>query len=1065
MTKRSVLWTLARAFAAGVALGVLAGCPNPSGSPGNDASLKSLTISAGSLAPDFASGTEGYAVTVGFDVSSVTVTAEPNHPNATMDNPASGGQTLAVGGNAITITVTAEDGKTTKTYTITVTRQAEEPSNDATLKTLTLSAGVLSPAFAPGTTDYAAAVEHSVSSITVTAVSNHANATVNNPAASGLALNPGSNAIAITVTAEDGTTVATYAITVTRPYDASLASLALDHGNLQPAFAPDTLSYTASVLYTVNAITATAAAAQSGATVDNSAAAGQALSVGGNNTITIAVTAADGTTAKTYTITVTRQDENYQPSNDAALKSLTLSAGVLAPAFAAGTMAYTSTVEFGVSSITVTEEQNDPHATVDNPAAAGKALELGGNTITITVTAEDEETTKTYVITVTRREPSNDATLKALSLGGGIALVPAFAPGTTAYAVSVEHSISSITVTAEPNHANATVDNPASEGKSLDVGGNTITITVTAEDGTTTKAYTITATRQAEVYQPSNNATLKTLTLSSGDLTPAFVSGTAEYSASVTVSSITVTAEPSHANATVNNPAAEGKALELGSNAIAITVTAEDGTTKKTYTVTVTREQLLPLAAPVITVKEGSTKLTVEWDPAPRATAYEVWYAPSFPGVDQTLQRSGGDISGTSHVITGLSSYTTSIGPRDDYKVLVYAKNADGRSATAGEWAGDLLEADRLLVQGINSNGTVQFDTNMVGDYRVIYVNDKDDLNTAREATTTPAAETDNVIVTGLTNGVTWYFWIQARTNAGGESDWSDSVSYTPHIPTPVISQLIPADASIEVYWGPVTSADSQEVSYEVWYYESASGSAPGTKANETDLPSSPYVITGLANDMEYTVYVTAKTQYDAMNSATKTATPRPLPARPAAPTLTPGIGQIGVSWTGSDDTSVTAFGVWYHTADDFSQAVKYAEVPGTSVTIKGLAHNTTYHVWLRAKNAAGFGPYSASASATTLASGAITVGFDNGLITVTDGNSDVSGGFALPASGSVTLSAAGGSFDAVNWYVDGSLVAGNPITLNGASYNDRRDHSVTFAGTKGGILYSSDPIPFRVTP
>jgi hypothetical protein len=48
---------------------------------------------------------------------------------------------------------------------------------------------------------------------------------------------------------------------------------------------------------------------------------------------------------------------------------------------------------------------------------------------------------------------------------------------------------------------------------------------------------------------------------------------------------------------------------------------------------------------------------------------------------------------------------------------------------------------------------------------------------------------------------------------------------------------------------------------------------------------------------------------------------------------------------------------------------------------------------------------------------------------------------------------------------VDGSLLAGDPVTLNGASYSAYRDHSVTFTGKKGGILYSSDPIPFRVIP
>jgi hypothetical protein len=120
--------------------------------------------------------------------------------------------------------------------------------------------------------------------------------------------------------------------------------------------------------------------------------------------------------------------------------------------------------------------------------------------------------------------------------------------------------------------------------------------------------------------------------------------------------------------------------------------------------------------------------------------------------------------------------------------------------------------------------------------------------------------------------------------------------------------------------------------------------------------------------------------------------------------------------------------------------------------------------VWLRAKNNVGSSFYSVPANVTTLVSGAITVGFDGDRLTVKDGNgTDLSGGFALSASGSVTLSADGGFTD-VQWHVDDSPPVGNTLTLNGASYSAYRDHSVTFTGKKGGILYSSDPIPFRVT-
>ena len=60
------------------------------------------------------------------------------------------------------------------------------------------------------------------------------------------------------------------------------------------------------------------------------------------------------------------------------------------------------------------------------------ALAVGSNVITIEVTAEDDSTTGTYTVTVTRAEPpATDATLSALTLSG--VDFATFAPGTTSY--------------------------------------------------------------------------------------------------------------------------------------------------------------------------------------------------------------------------------------------------------------------------------------------------------------------------------------------------------------------------------------------------------------------------------------------------------------------------------------------------------------------------------------------------------------------------------------------------------------------------------------------------------
>ena len=101
---------------------------NAADSSSKDASLASLTISPGTLKPAFSADVTEYTAAVSSDVSSITVSAPAKDSGAKV--AVSGNDELQDGENTITCTVTAEDGETTKTYTIVVTRSDDAAASD-----------------------------------------------------------------------------------------------------------------------------------------------------------------------------------------------------------------------------------------------------------------------------------------------------------------------------------------------------------------------------------------------------------------------------------------------------------------------------------------------------------------------------------------------------------------------------------------------------------------------------------------------------------------------------------------------------------------------------------------------------------------------------------------------------------------------------------------------------------------------------------------------------------------------------------------------------------------------
>ena len=321
----------------------------------------------------------------------------------------------------------------------------------------------------------------------------------------------------------DGLQLDSYQLTVSRAAppaeDASLSALGLEGLELSPAFNPATLSYQASAGNAVTQVTVSATPSDSGATALITPADADAstdvhelaLSVG-DNVVTVLVTAEDGVSTRSYTVTVRRL---APPSSDARLTSLSLDAAQLQPGFAPDVQQYTAALGWAVNRVTLSltpaeaaavvqvapgdaDPDSDGYQFALPPAEAnGAAL---STPVAIVVTAPDGVARRTYLLTLERAaRPSGDASLASLTLAG-LELMPAFGAQILSYEAAAGADVSQVTISAVANHADADLlidppdADPTTDEHEIDLLARTtsVTITVTAPDGVTTRTYALT---------------------------------------------------------------------------------------------------------------------------------------------------------------------------------------------------------------------------------------------------------------------------------------------------------------------------------------------------------------------------------------------------------------------------------------------------------------------------------------------------------------------------------------------------------------------------------------------
>lgn len=380
----------------------------------------------------------------------------------------------------------------------------------------------------------------------------------------------GDNLVTVCVIASDGVTRLDYDITVYKQPDledrVDLMELTVDKGVLTPSFNAKQLVYEVDLPYEVEDITVSARALDNTAEVTGTGTYN--LNVG-LNVITVKVISSIGE-EKTYQIKVRRAE-----SDNANLASLSIQNHTISPSFNKDTTSYN--VETTLSELVIYATPEQEGATYE--IIGNEDLDKGLNQITIRVTAPNGQTSKDYVLKVTKTG-SNNNNLAYLAVVG-YDLNPVFNKSNLVYDVNVPNNVNSVYLDAVSDDENATVSGIGLVN--LVDGKNVFDVIVTSESGKT-KTYTV------NIYKGlSDNNYLAELEISNGSLDKEFNKLVNEYSITVPyeIDSISFVGYPEDDKANITGNGTYN--LNVGENKITLTVISASGI-KNPYIINVTRE-------------------------------------------------------------------------------------------------------------------------------------------------------------------------------------------------------------------------------------------------------------------------------------------------------------------------------------------------------------------------------------------------------------------------------------------------------------------------------------------
>lgn len=369
-------------------------------------------------------------------------------------------------------------------------------SDDATLSQLNTSIGTLTPSFNPQNLNYTVSLPAGTTTIPqVIAVTNHPGASLQIINATNLNGTQQQRTTQVVVTAENLTTTRTYNVTfeVANFADARLASLNINIGELEPNFNPDHFNYSGILppqTSQISQVSATPIDPQASVTIN------QATSIEG--LATIIVQAADGLTTNTYTVNFIKAADDTK-----MITSFNINGQIGETEINQNLKTIKVKMPLNTNLTNLTPIITYIGSNLSPPS--GQAQNFT-NPVQYTVTAYNN-TSVVYTASVELVENlSDNAYLASLTVSSGT-LNPQFNPNTFVYNVSLEPSVTSVVVTANPQEPNATVNIYPYTNLNGSLSQRTTTVVVVAPNNINSQIYSVIFTYQNSSINKISQAT------------------------------------------------------------------------------------------------------------------------------------------------------------------------------------------------------------------------------------------------------------------------------------------------------------------------------------------------------------------------------------------------------------------------------------------------------------------------------------------------------------------------------------------------------------------------------